>query len=279
MWFDWRVETLVPQVLTEPEQELLRKIARCPLVPIAARDAGHACHQVVATQRADGDVWQVPEGWAGNLHEAQAVFLSSNPGISEAAPDQPPGTAEAYPVAGCADGHITQYLGRRFDPAVVPKPFVSGFRYLQADGRYTAKPVPFWVSMHDRAMELLGPGADPARNYVMTEVVHCKSTMGKGVTRAAPTCAGRYLDAIFDLTQAPVVVVVGMRAHALLKSRFPALPDPPYIHREKLGGRQRELVYLNHPAGFEGKKTIAGLHGSQALDRLRALAKNGTSHL
>jgi hypothetical protein len=92
-----------------------------------------------------------------------------------------------------ADEHIAEYLGRRFDQTVLPRPFVSGFRHLQADGQHAARPTAFWVQVHRRAMELLGSGADPARNYVMTEIVHCKSKMGEGVAAAAATCAGRYL--------------------------------------------------------------------------------------
>lgn len=267
------MDVLASQVLGEKERDLLLGIARCPLIDTAAREAGHRCHQVVATQQLAGDMRQVPEGWAGNLREARVAFLSSNPAISEPAAGQPAGTAEAYPSAGCSDEHIAEYLGRRFDQTVLPRPFVSGFRHLQADGQYAARPTAFWVQIRRRAMELLGPAADPARNYVMTEVVHCKSAMGKGVAAAAATCAGLYLDAVFRLTAAPVVVVVGLQAHVLLKSRFPALPDPPYIHQEDLGERQREIVFLWPPAAFiKGSKTLAGIYGPQHLERLRALA-------
>lgn len=267
------MDVLASQVLSGKERALLLRIARCSLIDIAARDTGHPCHQVVAVQRPEGDMRQVPEGWAGNLREARVAFLSSNPAISEPAPGQPEGTVEAYPSAACSDEHIAGYLGRRFDQTVLPRPVVSGFRPLQADGLYAARPTAFWGQMHRRAMELLGPAADPARNYVMTEVVHCKSVMGEGVAAAAATCAGLYLDAVFRLAAAPVVVVVGMQAHVLLKSRFAALPDPPYIHREDLGGKERALVFLWPPAAFiKGPKTLAGLYGPQCLERLRALA-------
>lgn len=161
------------------------------------------------------------------------VFLSSNPSISTVADGQPPGTAEAYPVAGCSDDHIADYLGRRFDPAVLPRPFVRDNHYLQLDGQYAVRPTRFWVSINKRATEILGPGADPSRNYAMTEIVHCKSTGERGVTEAAPTCTGHYLDAIFRLTAAPVVVVVGKQAHAMLKLRYQNLPEPPYIQAQR----------------------------------------------
>jgi uracil-DNA glycosylase len=126
--------------------------------------------------------------------------------------------------------------------------------------------------MRRRAIELLGPSADPSRNYVMTEVVHCKSSGETGVAAAAQTCAERYLDKILSLSAAPVVVVVGKQAHAMLKLRFPELCDPPYLYTKELGGRPREVVFIWHPASRMKGKTIAGLHGAESLDRLRALA-------
>jgi hypothetical protein len=173
------VDLTAPQLLSDEERTLLLKIARCPLVAAASQNVGHPCHEVVAVQSASEDMRQVPEGWAGNLRDARVAFLSSNPGISEQRPDQPPGTAEAYPVASCPDEHIAKYLGRRFDQTVAPQPFVRDFRHLQIDGQYAAKRTPYWVSMRLRAAELLGPGADPAVNYVMTEIVHCKSKNGE----------------------------------------------------------------------------------------------------
>lgn len=106
----------------------------------------------------------------------------------------------------------------------------------------------------------------------MTEVVHRKSGGEAGVASAARTCAGRYLDKILSLTAAPVVVVVGKQAHAMLKPWSPGLCDPPYLRTMELGGRPRELVFIWHPASRRNGKTIAGLHGAENLDRLRALA-------
>jgi hypothetical protein len=92
------------------------------------------------------------------------------------------------------------------------------------------------------------------------------------VARAAATCGSRYLDAILSLAKAVVVVVVGMQAQSLLKTRIPELPDPPYIYSSELGGRPRELVFIWPPAPFKGPKTIAGLYGAERLQRLQRLA-------
>jgi hypothetical protein len=199
------------------------------------------------------------------------VFVSSNPSISTASRGQPPSAAEAYPVASWPDDKIVEFLSRRFDQSIRPRPFVRNFHHLQRDGRYAQKRTRFWLSMQRRAEELLGDGAHPSRNYVMTEVVHCKSKRETGVAVAAETCARRYLDAIVPLTAAPIVVVVGKQAHRRLHEQLPHLPEPPYIHTAKLGRRQRELVFIWHPAAFQGPKTIGGLHGPESVARLKEL--------
>jgi hypothetical protein len=88
---------------------------------------------------------------------------------------------------------------RPFAPAL----FVCQSRHLQRDGEYAPKPARFWLSIHRRAAEFPGSDADLGRNYLMTEVVHGKSTAGTGAASAAPTCAGRYLADILALTAAP----------------------------------------------------------------------------
>ena len=59
-------------------------------------------------------------------------------------------------------------------------------------------------------------------------------------------------------TNAPIVVVVGKKSHNCLnKALGLGLPEPPYITSRKLGGKNRHLVFIWHPAGYKGLKTIA----------------------
>lgn len=114
--------------------------------------------------------------------------------------------------------------------------------------------------------------ADPSLNYVMTEVVHCKSKKEVGVAQAAATCALRYLNEVMALTSAPVVVVVGRKAHDCLNDALDLeLPEPKYITARELGGRLRHLVFIWHPAAFKGPKDLAGLYGAAGLQRLQGL--------
>lgn len=260
------------QMLTAEERALIIKVARCELILRADREDGHPCHAVVGSQGGtDEDDRQVPEAWAGNLHGSRLVFLSSNPSISEPVSGQPLDSAEDYPRSASTDHTIIEFQGLRFD-RTLPAPFVKNGRYLQQNGHYAQKPVRFWTSVQRRAEELLAPTADPSVNYVMTEVVHCKSKNEVGVSQAAETCAKRYLNDILALTNAPIVAVVGKKSHDCLNNALGlGLPEPPYITVRELGGTVRHLVFIWHPAGFKGPKTIAGLHGDEELERLRKL--------
>lgn len=262
----------VASSLTGQERALLVRVARCPLIREALGDNRHPCRDVVAMQGDTERDRQVPEAWAGNLRKSRVVFVSSNPSIGTASQDQAPSTAEAYPVAAWPDEKIVEFLGSRFDQSVRPRPFVQNFHHLQRDGHYSHKPTRFWLSMQRRAEELLGDEADPSRNYVMTEVVHCKSKGETGVAMAAETCARRYLNDILSLTAAPIVVVVGKQAHLGLHEHLPHLPEPPYICPAQLGGLPRKLVFIWHPAAFQGPKTISGLYGSESAAWLKELA-------
>lgn len=262
------------QMLTAEERALIIKVARCELILRAGREDGHPCHAVVASQGVtDEDDRQVPEAWAGNLHGSRVVFLSSNPSISEPDTGQPLDNAEDHSRSASTDQKIIESQGLRFDQTL-PRPFVKNGRYLQQDRQYSQKPVHFWKSVQHRAEELLGPTADPSVNYVMTEVVHCKSKDEVGVSQAAETCAKRYLNDILALTNAPILVVVGKESHNCLNNALGLdLPEPPYITIRELGGRVRHLVFIRHPSAFKGLKTIAGIHGDEEVERLRNLLK------
>jgi hypothetical protein len=257
--------------LSGDERGLLLRIARCPLIAEALNSVGHSCCRVVAAQKCPGPERQVPEGWAGNLHEARVMFVSSNPSISLPEPGQPD-AVEPYPTAADSDGYITEFLGRRFDEAVRPLPYVKDGRALMRTGEY-AQPTAFWREIQARAEELL-PAADPARNYVMTEVVHCKSRRNAGVAAAAGTCAGRYLDEIAGLTAAPIVVVMGKVAQGVVRDWFPELPEPPFICPQAvLGGRPRTFLFTGQPGSSQPRK-IAGLY-APSLEELRQIASCG----
>jgi hypothetical protein len=65
-------------------------------------------------------------------------------------------------------------------------------------------------------------------------------------------------------------VVVGSMAHERLRDRLD-LPQPPYNVRRFVGGRERRVAFLWHPAAFK-PHTFSGLYSD--LDDLRAAVKD-----
>ena len=121
------------------------------------------------------------------LRRGQATFIVLGSPFSppiRASVSLPRGSHSAIPkiihVPSRPSETIIAFQGRRFDQTL-SAPFVKNGRYLQRNGHYAQRPVKFWTSVQRRAEELIGPIADPSVNYVMTEVVHCKSKKEVGV--------------------------------------------------------------------------------------------------
>jgi hypothetical protein len=67
------------------------------------------------------------------LRPARVMFVSSNPSISLPESGQPD-AMEPYPTAADSDDYLTEFLGRRFDQAMRPVPFVKDGRALMRTG-------------------------------------------------------------------------------------------------------------------------------------------------
>lgn len=253
--------------MTDPIRTLALSVSRCPEITRARADAAHPCRQIVNLQPDDPDVYQVPEGWAGNLLDGRIVFASSNPSISEAGDAQSGGVAEDYPTWSWDDEEIAHFVTERFAPRGYAN---AAGQFRRQDGTWS-KPVAFWNGVRNRATELLGRPADPANDYVMTEVVHCKSKREKGVKNSASHCAERHLDRIIEASPADLIVVLGAKARNLLVPEWD-LPsgfgqkatvgrdEEVNLVRRPVGGRERLVSFLWHPSGMAGPKTFPGAY-------------------
>jgi hypothetical protein len=249
-----------------PLASVALQVSRCPEVLAARSNASHPCRNIVGLQPADPQVFQLPEGWAGNIQDGRIVFLSSNPSISEAGDHQSGSSAEVFPTWSWSDEDIVDFTTHRFDSRhgwATPQG-----KFLRRDGTLSPKVVAFWNNVRHRAAELVGVDASPTRDYAMTEIVHCKSKGEKGVAKAALTCANRHLDPIMALSPAPLVVVLGRRARDLAHSLWSLPPGFGHQKREdwvesdnvalvEIGGRPRVVAYLWHPTGSTAPKTFA----------------------
>lgn len=260
-----------PQKVSPNASRLALQVARCPELVCAADDPSHACHPIVTLQgSATNPERQLPEAWAGGLETAKVAYLASNPAISD---------DEDFPRTRWSDEAIVSFVTRRFDQSQ-DHPWVRDHRYRRIDGSYSARQVRFWEQARKRTDELLGYTTDPSVDYVLTEVVHCKSKREIGVRSATPLCGSRYLDAIFRLCPAPLIVIVGSAARDAV-SEILGMPERfgrrsasgrDNLLVRTLGGRERLVAYHPHFSGMEPNRSFTARYGSDGVENLRAIA-------
>ena len=260
-------------------------VARCPEVDVARRRQSHSCHKIVCLQSAAASDWQVPEAWAGNISTGMIIFIASNPSISEAGHSQSAALAEEYPRGDWLDEDIADFVLHRFDS--VPPWATPDGHFRRRDGRMSPQSVRFWAGVRNRASEIYGRQANPANDYVMTEVVHCKSRGSKGVNEAAANCVDTHLDSILALSPAPLVVILGKAArdHIVplwsLGSQFgtretAGKDEWANLVMRNVGGRDRVVAFLWHPSGMTAPKTFVKAYPTQ-LSRLQGLVSGQIS--
>lgn len=222
--------------------DLLLEIALCPNVRdcIASPNDPHPCRAVVQTQKSRSlSDHQVPEPWSGALAEAPLLFVSSNPSISD---------TEEYPRWESSAERLRRYFNERFRESIR-----EGLYPLQRDGGYPKTHVAFWAEARSRAAELFGPRVIPGIDYVLTEVVHCKSRKNMGVRDAVIECSSRYLDRLLAYSPARAIVPLGKIAGAVFRDRYDLSPGPGLQHAA-IGGRKRLVVFLGAPGSNQARK-------------------------
>jgi hypothetical protein len=243
---------------------LIEEITHCPEVEaVWAGDELHPCRRVVTTQPADPGRFQVPEPWAGHLHEAPILMISSNPSISE---------AEPYPTWDAATADRVGFFDDRFGDG--PTQVRDGVRHplieQRADGSWHSKnKVAFWRDCKANVEYLLQRPADPGVDYVMTEVVHCKSRREEGVDSALSLCVDRWLERVLAVSPAPAVVVLGQKAEEAIAAHLGVQLPLWQVVEATLGGRRRLVLNVRHPNYFGRRKWQDHL-SSEVLERLRA---------
>ena len=220
--------------------QLLLEISHCPIAKtiIENRSQENPCREIVLSQDIETiSDFQLPEPWSGQISLAPLLFLSSNPSIS---------LTEQYPLWSWSDEAITDYFIHRFGTG--QRIWIRDGKYsLQKDNSYT-KFVPFWASVRQRAIELFDRNVEPGVDYALSEVVHCKSKQEIGVESAVKQCSEKYLDRIFAISNAVIVVVLGDIAKDAVKSIYNLSGENQQVLKPiKLGQRERHIVFLPHP--------------------------------
>ena len=167
--------------------DLRYTISRCPLIEqwYSGERANNPCSPIISVQSAaqkalNGtlppkqalDYHQLPEPWMGHIDKAPILFYSSNPAIIDTG-NQPNTYWSRLDDRQQADSIRRQDHDNAFDP----DGWITGGTHM-GDSIY----VPYWGWCKDRAKELLQRDVVPGVDYALTEIVHCKSTMGAGLT-------------------------------------------------------------------------------------------------
>ena len=275
-------------------KDLAIEIARCSAVRDAFADASHPCNRVVLTQNNDG-FRQLPEPWYGNITNCKVLFISSNPSIDESDRD----IAEIFPTESWEDSQIGSWAMNRVIDASAESGVTfnldghQNFLWKCVDGKFRGQgknqknSQTTWSGIHNRATELLGNAANPARNYTLTEVVHCKSKMAEGVKESAKHCSDKWMNRIVDLSgDLKVVVLVGSHVrdqYARQKfnlsvefgennnnlSDIETLKSNSFI--SNAFGKPLLFVFIAHPTSMT-KKTFQSKYGESATNKISSIA-------
>lgn len=247
---------------------LMLEIARCPIAAhcIGGEDIDHPCSRIVRSQSVDSiEEFQSPEPWSGRISKAPILFLSSNPSIGPAGPEE-------YPRAWWVDDSINDHFENRFGGS--PRStIVHGINQVASDGTRARRGTQFWISVRKRAAELLEISTAEVvagDHYVLSEVVHCKSRGEEGVNEALWACAERYLTPLIRESVAHVIVCFGDKAAAVLRRRFDLDPSLSLCGPIAIEGRQRYIAFLPHPNRRGGKKSFEGCLEHGELKELKA---------
>lgn len=275
-------------------KSLAIEIARCSSVREAFADVNHPCHLVVSTQKSD-EFRQLPEPWYGNIVKCKVLFISSNPSIDENQRE----IAEVFPTESWEDSQIGSWAMNR----VMDGSGESGvsfnleghqnFLWKCVDGKFRGQganqksPQATWNGIHNRAVELLGTGSNPATNYALTEVVHCKSKDEIGVKQSATHCSSRWMDQIIGLSEElKVVVLVGAQVRdSFAQSKYKLgsnfgskIMSSDLLSEAKQNsfvsvvlGKRLLFVYLPHPAAG-AKKTFISKYGEVIASKISSIA-------
>ena len=254
-------------------QQLLMEIAQCDVAQhqLSNPFASGPCSKIVKVQAvASWESFQIPEPWSGDIIHAPILFLSSNPSISE---------VEAYPRGFQDAAFLRSYFCDRFNGYWI-KEGVCARNASTSEGDY-GKPVRYWAGIRNRAGELLARPAIPGKDYVLSEIVHCKSRSEEGVPEALHVCAGRFLGRLLKCSGAAVIILVGRKVlnywnalhgtqHNPDSLRLPLVPDWDGTSIQNIAGINRVVVYLGHPTGPE-KKRFNDWVSSDKLHEIRSL--------
>jgi hypothetical protein len=280
-----------------PAALLALEIASCNEVSSALNDKNHPCNGVVTWQSkqwiptittiAESPMHR-PEAWAGDITKAPIIFLSSNPSFNseENYPNWQTSKWSAESIIDFALNRFSKMQLRQYGATEYGS--LKNFdRTVEKDGSLSKNRVRYWSWVRQLVSHILEkPESEVSAisDYVMTEIVHCKSSYEEGVVSARKKCKDKYLERILALSPAELIFVVGKNAaldmHSIFPGQFPkdwseinggfwpktvkdfpailkkglwGLPEQSkHVVRIEIGGKVRTVIYFAKPGGGGG---------------------------
>ena len=206
------------------EKNLALAIASCSDVCIAIGDKKHPCHKVVSWQAQQFQpvitevIWSQlhrPEPWTGDLATAKIVFLASNPSFdpNENFPNWNEKEWSDEDVSRFGAERFTSDIDRKFGAIDSPDPSLRD-RTIWRSGNLS-KEVKHWKWVRQFAAFTLGKEVSQTSaitDYVMTELVHCKSPHEEGVVQAVSQCTLKWFEQIMAISPANIIFIAGAKS-------------------------------------------------------------------
>lgn len=251
------------------EKNLALAIASCSDVCDSLLDSTHPCHKVVAWQanqfqpaiaKVIGSQLQRPEPWTGDLGTAKIMFLSSNPSFNpeENFPNwnQEQWSQENISLFGAE--RFTKSRDRLFGAIDSPDKSTRD-RTIGVDGNLS-KEVKHWRWVRRYTAFVLEKDISETSaisDYVMTELVHCKSFDEFGVMQALSHCSLKWFERIMDISPANLIFVGGKPAALAFVEMFKEQVPSHWGPWQNVGLEKEKGVFpksVNHFRNLIGSK-------------------------
>ncbi len=227
------------ELINDNVKNLLLEITKCKEL----ENRVSVCKEITNLQRKSNN-WQIPEPWSGFLDSAPVLFICLNPSIDE---------NQLYPLKDSTkwpDKRIVDYFTNLF--AMDGRWVKDGIRPKQVQNdTYSKKWVRNWAALRSWYGIITGKKKTDIRigeDYVITDIVHCKSLKGKGVNDAIiKKCSKLYLKRILSLAAANLIIVLGEKAREVFTETFTRGKNGLYkLIPFEINGVDKFVIFMHH---------------------------------
>ena len=251
--------------------KIMKEIIFCPNIDQYYNKIHNPCYDIIDAQHEQNkNEFQIPEPFSGEIDKANILVISSNPAIDT-------GKTEKYPNYLWEESEILEFFYKRFQNYIK-----DGIRFRTKDGNYS-NAVRFWAGIKARVNEIykmknLKPV--PGKDYCLTEIVHCKSTMDEGVDKAEKCCSKHFTN-IVKLSPASIFIIVGKHAEKLFCNQYNITKyDDKNIYSPVLiENKKRLLLFILAPSAVGPPKILNKWLNSSELNVLSDWVKQNIQNI